>query len=193
MPVRSTTRLGIHNDERDLDVTSHLATVLAADIAGYSRMMELDPRYSILRLQTLRRELIEPVSDDFGATLVRYAGDSIIAEFQCPTVAVNCAIIIQRALLGAETHIPEERQIRLRIGISSGQVFNVDGDLHGTTVNVAARLQALAVPGDIYLSGATFNQAGDKLLSRCEFLGSRQLKNILTPVHVFRVLLEEMV
>jgi class 3 adenylate cyclase len=101
------------------------------------------------------------------------------------------AIEIQRALPELEKHVPDDRRIRLRIGISSGYVFIVDDDLHGTSVNIASRLQALAEPGDIYLSEAALERARGRLAFRCQSLGTRQLKNIAAPVHVFRIRMEE--
>ena len=169
----------------------HHSAVLAADVVGYSRMVELNPRDSIFRLRTMRHDLIEPVARAHGVRLVRYAGDSVLAEFPCVPSAVIFAIEVQRGLPELEKHVPEDRRIRLRIGISSGYVFIVDDDLHGTSVNIASRLQALAAPGDIYLSEVALKQTQGRLAFRCQSLGKRQLKNIVAPVHVFRIPMEE--
>jgi class 3 adenylate cyclase len=193
MPALSTSlsplpKPGTHHGERNLKMTPHLATVVSADIAGYSRLMELDASGSIRKLQALRRDVIEPVSKDCAASLVRYAGDSILAEFPRASVAVVYAVQVQRELRRIEEDVLDERRIQLRIGIDSGYVFNVDGDLHGTSVNIAARLQALAAPGDIYLSEAALDQARSELLFRSEQLGRKHLKNITEPIQVFRIL-----
>jgi class 3 adenylate cyclase len=180
-------------DQTVSSIVPRLSVVLAADVAEYCRLMELDARDIILRLRTMRRELVEPVTKACGASMVRYAGDSILAEFVCVVGAVSCAIAIQRGLPLFEQGIPEERRMRLRIGISAGHVFHVDGDLHGTSVNVAARLQALAEPGDIYLSEAALSQARNQLPLRYQSLGKRQLKNMATPVHIFRIPREEII
>jgi adenylate cyclase len=169
----------------------HHSAVLAADVVGYSRMVELNPRDSIFRLRAMRRDLIEPIARAHGVRLVRYAGDSVLAEFPCVPSAVIFAIEVQRGLPELERHVPENRRIRLRIGISSGYIFIVDDDLHGTSVNIASRLQALAAPGDIYLSEAALKQTQGRFAFRCQSLGTRQLKNIEAPVHVFRIPLEE--
>jgi class 3 adenylate cyclase len=183
---------GIGPADQGVGMIPHLSAVLAADIAGYSRMMELDPRDCISRLRAIRHDVIEPASKLYGATLVRYAGDSVLAEFPSVSNAVIFAIEVQRRIPELEKYVPEERQIWLRMGICSGQVFTVDGDLHGTSVNIASRLQVLAAPGEIYLSEAALNQARNELSFRCQSLGTRQLKNIVSPVQVFRIPLEEL-
>jgi class 3 adenylate cyclase len=183
---------GIGPADQGVGMIPHLSAVLAADIAGYSRMMELDPRDCISRLRAMRRDVIEPAARVHGATLVRYAGDSILAEFPSVSSAVIFAIEVQRRLPELEKYVPEDRQIRLRMGICSGHVFTVDGDLHGTSVNIASRLQVLAAPGEIYLSEAALEQARNELSFRCQSLGTRQLKNIVSPVQVFRIPLEEL-
>jgi class 3 adenylate cyclase len=146
----------------------------------------------IFRLKVMRRDLIEPAAKLHRATLVRYAGDSVLAEFPSVSSAVIFAVEIQRRLPEIEKYVPEERRIRIRIGISSGPVFMVDGDLHGTSVNIASRLQALAAPGEIYLSEAALDQAHSNLFFRCQSLGTRQLKNIASPVQIYRIPLEEL-
>ena len=189
---RAVQNLGTGLADQGVDMIPHLSAVLAADIAGYSRMMELDPRDCIFRLKVMRRDLIEPAAKLHRATLVRYAGDSVLAEFPSVSSAVIFAVEIQRRLPEIEKYVPEERRIRIRIGISSGPVFMVDGDLHGTSVNIASRLQALAAPGEIYLSEAALDQAHSNLFFRCQSLGTRQLKNIASPVQIYRIPLEEL-
>lgn len=164
-----------------------LAAVLAADVAGYGRLIELDDVGTVLRLRTLRQYLIEPMAASGGALTVRYAGDGILMAFAEPADAAACAAAIQRGLHFLEAGVPEERRIRLRIGISFGPVLLLDDDLYGIGVNLAARLEALAEPGTIYLCDAVFEQAQDTIGACCEPLGERWLKNMAAPVRVYRI------
>jgi class 3 adenylate cyclase len=169
----------------------HLMAVLVSDVVGYSRLIELDDIGTVDRYRTLRRQSIEPIAARCGAAMIRHAGDSVLIAFACPVSAIECAIAIQRAVRGFELDVPSDHRIHLRIGISMDRVLIVDNDLHGKGVNVAARLEALASPGEIYVSEAVLAPARDRLLCAVEPLGEKRLKNIAQPVRVYRIPLED--
>ncbi|HET6522664.1 MAG TPA: adenylate/guanylate cyclase domain-containing protein [Geminicoccaceae bacterium] len=166
--------------------------ILAADIVGYCRLIELDELETALRVRHLRRYLIEPAALAHRGRVADLAGDGTLLAFQRAADAVACAVALQRRLGALERDAPADRPIRLRIGISADEVLVVDGDLYGRAVNVAARLEALAGPGDVYLSEAALTRAGERIAVRCEPLGERRLRNIAEPVRVYRVARSEL-
>src|SRR5215510_13944437 len=124
-----------------------LAAILAADVAGYSRLMGADEEGTHERLKAHRRELIDPKIGEHSGRIVKTTGDGILAEFASVVDAVRCAVEIQRGMIDREAGIPEDRRIRFRIGINLGDVIVEDGDIFGDGVNIAARLEGLAAPG----------------------------------------------
>ncbi len=163
-------------------VQRRLAAIMAADVVGFSRMMGEDEAGTLAQLKTLRRELFEPKTTQFGGRIFKNTGDGALAEFGSANDAVQCAVEIQRALVRRNVDVPEDRRITLRIGMSLGDVM-VDGDdLYGNGVNVAARMESLAEPGAICISGNVHEHVGDLLDVVLEDLGEQTVKNIDRPV-----------
>ena len=164
----------------------HLAAILLVDVVGYSRLMGVDEAGTLRRLKALRRELIDPNIAAAHGRIVKTMGDGLLVEFPSPVRAVTCAVRIQRAMLTRETGLPPERVFRLRFGINLGDVVaELDGDLYGDGVNVAARLEPLAEPGGLCISRSVHDQVRDKLPYRFEDRGKLELKNIARPIGVF--------
>jgi adenylate cyclase len=166
-----------------------LAAILAADVAGYSRLMSTDEAGTLATLKTYREAMAQLIGDGRGR-VVGTAGDSLLAEFASVVQAVECAVRIQRELAERNATLPAERQMQLRIGINLGDVIVEDDDLYGDGVNIAARLQALADPGGILISGTVFDQVKDKLTLGFDYLGPQAVKNIAAQVPIYRVLLQ---
>jgi adenylate cyclase len=168
-------------------VERRLAAILAADVAGYSRLMERDEAGTLARLKTLRRELIDPQIAEHKGRIVKTTGDGILIEFPSVVEAVACAVAVQREMPERNTAIPEDRRIEFRVGINVGDII-VDGDdIFGDGVNVAARLEGLAEPGGICVSGRVQEDAAGKLDLAFEDRGEQQLRNIARPVRVFAI------
>ena len=166
-----------------------LAAILAADVVGYSRLMEADEEATVSTLSTYR-EIIEGLVASHHGRVFGSAGDSVIAEFASPVEAVRCAVEIQRELESHNVDLAEDRRMRLRIGVNLGDVI-VEGDnLLGDGVNIAARLESLADPGGISLARSVFDQVKKKLDLGYEYLGEHEVKNIAELVQVYRVLTE---
>ena len=172
-------------------VERRLAAILAADMVGYSRLMEADETGTLARLKTHRLELIDPAIAKNKGRLIKTAGDGMLVEFSSVADAVACAVEIQRRMAGRNSDVAPGREIRFRIGINLGDVISEDDDIFGDGVNVAARLQELAEPGGICVSGAIRDQAGDRLGVAFEDLGEQSVKNLTRPIRVFRVCLDE--
>ena len=165
--------------------TRRLAAILAADVAGYSRLMGADEEGTHERLKTHRRELVDPKIGEHSGRIVKTTGDGILAEFPSVVDAVRCAAELQRAMIDREAGTPEDRRIRFRIGINLGDIIVEDDDIFGDGVNVAARLEALAEPGGLCISRMVRDQIRDKLPFAFEDLGERSIKNIARPVRVY--------
>jgi adenylate cyclase len=166
-----------------------LAAILAADVAGYSRLMEADEEATVYGLKACR-QVIDGLVADHRGRVFGSAGDSVVAEFPSPVEAVRCAVDIQSDLEAHNTDLPEDRRMRFRIGVNLGDVI-VEGDnLLGDGVNIAARLQSLADPGGINLSRPVFDQIKKQHDLGYEYLGAHEVKNIAEPVQVYRVLTE---
>ena len=163
-----------------------LAAILAADMVGYSRLMELDEDDTIARQKAYRRDLIDATIADHNGHIVKTTGDGMLIEFASVVGAVECAVAIQTAMAEHEAETPEARRIRYRIGINLGDIVFDDDDIFGDGVNVAARLEALAEPGAICLSDVVYQSVGDKLALSCRDLGSQRVKNITKPIHVWQ-------
>jgi adenylate cyclase len=164
-----------------------LAAILAADVAGYSRLMEADEERTHERLKAHLQELVNPKINEHRGRIVKNTGDGFLAEFASVVDAVRCAVEIQRGMIDCEPEVPEERRIRFRIGVNLGDVIAENDDIFGDGVNVAARLEALAEPGGICISRVVRNQVRDKLDYAFEDLGEQNVKNITRPVRVYAV------
>ena len=168
-----------------MTATRRLTAILAADVAGYSRLMGAAEEETHERLQAHLRELVEPKISQHRGRTVKNTGDGLLAEFQSVVDAVRCAAEIQLAMAERDVDLAEERRIRFRIGINLGDVIVEEHDIFGDGVNVAARLQGLAEPGDICLSRVVRDNVRDKLDFAFEDLGEQQVKNIARPVRVY--------
>ena len=164
-----------------------LAAILAADVAGYSRLIGHDEEGTLAALRTLRRELIDPCIAANKGRLVKTTGDGILAEFASVIDALRCGDAVQRAVAERNAPVPGGRRIEFRIGIHQGDVLVEDGDIFGDGVNVAARLETLAEPGTICVSARVQEDAAGKLDLGFEDLGEQQLKNIARPIRVYRI------
>jgi formylglycine-generating enzyme required for sulfatase activity/class 3 adenylate cyclase len=165
-----------------------LMAIVAGDISGYSRLMELDEEGTFARVKRIQRELLEPTIAEHHGRLISTAGDGFIAIFDSPVEAVRCGIVIQQSMVGRNASLPRERCITYRIGVNLGDVIVEGNDVYGDGVNVAARLENIASPGQIYISGGVYEQVKHKLVCGYQSLGDRQVKNITDPVRVYRVL-----
>jgi adenylate cyclase len=165
-----------------------LAAILAADVAGYSRLIGLDEEGTLKRLRKLRRELINPAVSLHRGRIVKTTGDGILIEFPSVVDAVRCALDVQRGVDDRNVDVPSDRRIEFRVGINLGDVVTEGGDLLGDGVNVAARLESISESGGICVSDAAYQQVRDKLDVTFEDAGEQQLKNIARPVRVYRVL-----
>lgn len=160
------------------------AAILAADVVGYSRLMEADEDGTVAAMKAHRAELWGPLTREHGGRIVGAAGDSLLVEFASAVAA--CAVAVQRAMTGRNAGLPEERRLQLRIGLNIGEM-TVDGDdRYGDGINVAARLGALCEPGGIALSDNVHEQLRGKLGVRLEDAGNHEVKNIGRPIRVWR-------
>jgi len=167
--------------------TRRLAAILAADVAGYSRLMGADEEGTHERLKGHLRELVEPKIQEHRGRIVKNTGDGFLAEFPSVVDAVRCAVEIQRRMVEREPTEPEEQRIRFRIGINLGDVIVEQQDIFGDGVNVAAQLEALAEPGGICVSRMVRDNVRDKLDCIFEDIREQQVKNIARPVRVYWV------
>ena len=168
--------------------TRKLAAILAADVVGYSRLAGSDEDRTLARLRALRSDLIDPTIAVHHGRVVKRTGDGALVEFRSVVDAVRCAIEVQNGMVERNAGVPPERRIEFRIGIHLGDVVEEsDGDLMGDGVNIAARLEGIAEPNGICLSGAAYEQVRDKLKDEFVDLGDKELKNIARPVRAYRV------
>jgi TolB-like protein/class 3 adenylate cyclase/Flp pilus assembly protein TadD len=168
-------------------VERRLAAILAADVAGYSRLMGEDEEGTLAALRAVRRELGDPKITEHRGRIVKTTGDGLLVEFASVVDAVRCAVEVQREMIARNAAIPAERRIEFRMGINLGDIIIEDGDIFGDGVNIAARLEALAEPGGICLSAAAHEQVRDRLDIAFVDLGEQQVKNIARPVRVYRI------
>jgi adenylate cyclase len=168
-------------------VERRLAAILAADVAGYSRLMERDEAGTLARLKTLRRELIDPRIAEHKGRIVKTTGDGILVEFPSVVEAVACAVAVQRSMAARNDATPDDERIQFRVGINSGDVIVEAGDIHGDGVNIAARLEGIAEPGGICVSGIVHDQVQGRLDCAFEDIGEQSLKNISRSVRVYRI------
>jgi adenylate cyclase len=165
-----------------------LAAIVAADMAGYSRLMEVDERGTLARLRTHRIELIDPVIEKNHGRIIKTTGDGMLVEFQSVADAVRSSIEIQERMRRRNSDVPDDRRIEFRIGINLGDIIFEDGDIYGDGVNIAARVEQLADVGGICVTSAVHTQVDGRVEAEFEDLGEKSLKNISRPVRVFRVL-----
>jgi adenylate cyclase len=166
-------------------VERRLAAILAADMVGYSRLMEADERGTIARLKAHRSELIDPSVTEFNGRIFKTTGDGLLVEFASVVDAVECAVAIQRAIAEGEAEVAEERRIRYRIGINLGDIIVEDGDIFGDGVNVASRLEGMAEPDGLLVSHTVYESIAGKLDAEFADNGEREFKNIAKPVRVW--------
>ena len=164
-----------------------LAAILAADVAGYSRLMGADEEGTLARLKAHRAEVIDPKVAEHRGRLVKTTGDGILIEFSSVVDAVRCATEVQRAMAERNAEIPDVKRIEFRVGINLGDIIIDGSDIHGDGVNIAARLEGIANPGTTYISDSSYQQVRDKLAIDFEDMGEHRLKNIARPVRVYRV------
>jgi adenylate cyclase len=164
-----------------------LAAVLAADVVGYSRLMEQDESDTMGVLKARRKEVLEPLVARHQGRIFKFTGDGVLAEFGSAVNAVQCAIDLQHGMAAANTDLPEARRVVLRIGVNLGDVMVEGSDLYGDGVNIAVRLEGIAEPGGIAISGTAFDHVKNKVKAGIEELGVQTLKNIAEPVRIYRI------
>ena len=168
--------------------TRKLAAILAADVVGFSRLAGADEDRTLARLRALRSDLVDPTIAVHHGRVVKRTGDGALVEFRSVVDAVRCAIEVQNGMIERNAGVPPDRRIEFRIGIHLGDVVEEsDGDLMGDGINIAARLEGIAEPNGICLSGAAYEQVRDKLKEEFVDLGDKNLKNIARPVRTFAV------
>src|SRR5262245_57786888 len=171
----------------DMSQTRRLAAILAADVAGYSRLMGADEEGTLERLKPLHRELLDPKVAEHHGRIVKTTGDGLLVEFASVVDAVRCAVAVQQAMPERNSGVGADNRIELRIGINLGDVIVEGDDLYGDGVNIAARIEALADAGSVFVSNTVHDQVRDRLPFGFDDLGERQVKNIARPVRIYRV------
>ena len=161
-----------------------LAAILAADVAGYSRLMGADEEGTHERVKAHLAQLVEPKITQHRGRTVKNTGDGLLAEFPSVVEAVRCAVEVQRGMVERNAETPEDKHVTFRIGVNLGDVIVEKHDIFGDGVNIAARLEALAEPGGICVSRVVRDQVRDKVDFGFEDLGEQQVKNIARPVRV---------
>ncbi len=164
-----------------------LVAILAADVVGYSRLMNEDEAGTLATLRSRQKTLIEPRIGEHGGRVVKLMGDGVLAEFASVVHAVECAVAVQRGIAASNANLPPERRMDLRIGVNLGDVMVEDGDIYGDGVNIATRLEQLAEPGGICVCSSTYEQVKHKLSLAYLDMGEQQVKNIADPIRVFRI------
>jgi class 3 adenylate cyclase len=175
--------------DRDAVPTRRIAAILAADIAGYSRLIEADEEGTLSRLKTLHIGVIDLKIAGHRGRIVKTTGDGLLVEFASVVDALRCADEMQAALAEHNAALPPERRIEYRIGINVGEVLADGDDILGDSVNVAARLEGIAEPGGICISAAAYEQVRGKLEIAVADMGEQELKNIARPLRTYRVVL----
>ncbi|MBR0899681.1 SUMF1/EgtB/PvdO family nonheme iron enzyme [Bradyrhizobium tropiciagri] len=169
-------------------VPRRLAAIVVGDIAGYSRLMQLDEEGTHARVKRTERDLIEPTITEHHGKLIKTTGDGFIAMFDSPVEAVRCSIVIQQNMIGRNAAIARDQWIEYRIGVNLGDIIIESDDIYGDGVNVASRLEGIAAPGDVFISGGIYEQIKHKMVCGYESLGDKKVKNITDPIRVYRVL-----
>jgi class 3 adenylate cyclase/pimeloyl-ACP methyl ester carboxylesterase len=164
-----------------------LAAIVAADVAGYSRLMGTDEEGTLAQLQAHRQALVDPSIEEHRGRIVKTTGDGMLVEFASVVDAVRCAVDVQRGMSERNTRVSVDKRIEFRVGINLGDIIIDNDDIYGDGVNIAARLEGIAEPGGIYISRQAHDHLLEKLSFTCEKLGLRNLKNIAKPVEVYSV------
>ena len=164
-----------------------LAAILAADVVGYSRMMQADEGGTLAALKSRRTEILKPLVSKHHGRIIKVMGDGVLVEFSSAVEAVSCAVALQEAMAVANEGAEDYRRVVLRVGINLGDVMVEGSDLYGDGVNIAARLEAMADPGSVFVSRTVYNHVRGKLKLGFEDLGDQQLRNIAEPVRIYRV------
>src|ERR1051326_7401560 len=168
-----------------MNPTRRLAAIMAADVAGYSRLIGTDEQGTLNRLRSIRAEVVDPKIKEHHGRLVKTTGDGLLVEFGSVVDALRCAVEIQQSMADRDTGLSDK--IEFRVGINVGDIVVEDGDIFGDGVNVAARLEALAEPGGICVSARVQEDAAGKFDLSFEDIGEQTLKNIARPIRVYRV------
>ncbi len=173
--------------KKSAGVKRKLTAILSADVAGYTRLMGVDEVGTLGQLMDHRKKVIDPSVGEHGGRIVGTAGDGFLMEFPSAVDAVDCAVVMQRGIAERNEDTEEDRRMEFRIGINLGDVIIEGDDIFGDGVNIAARIQALAESGGIYISGSVFDQVKNKVSVVYEDLGEKRVKNVADPVHVYRL------
>src|SRR5438874_4326191 len=168
-------------------MTRKLAAIIAADVVGYSRLMGDDEAGTLAALKTHRRELVDPKIAEHHGRIVKTTGDGMLVEFGSVVDAVRCAVDVPQSMCKLNTDMGADDRIELRIGINLGDVIVEGDDLYGDGINIAARVEALADPGGVFVSSTVYDHVRDRLPFAFQDLGEQQVKNIARPVRVYRV------
>ena len=171
-------------------VERKLAAILAADIVGYSRLMEADEEGTLSRLNTLFQDIIDPQVDKNHGRVVKHMGDGVLVEFGSVVDAVRCGAAIQKEIKERNRETPDLERMEIRIGINLGDIIHQNGDIFGDGVNVAARLQQQAEPGGITISEDVYRQVETKLPLVWHDLGEQQVKNLKRSIRAYRILVD---
>ena len=171
-------------------VERRLAAIFSADVVGYTRLMHADEEGTLARFRAHRTELVEPKIAEYEGRIVKLMGDGLLVEFASVVNAVRCAAEVQRGMTARNAGVPDDEQIVLRVGINLGDVIVEGDDIHGDGVNIATRMQEIAPPGEISVSGVVYDSVRDKLAPGFEALGPQQVKNIAKPIRAYRVVLD---
>ena len=163
-----------------------LAAILAADVVGYSRLMHDDEMGTLTALKECEAGIFEPTVQQFNGRIFKRMGDGLLAEFASAINATRCAIDVQLAMARYDDEMPKNRQIAYRIGINLGDIIIDGGDIFGDGVNIAARLEGLARPGGVCISGKVFDEIRNNLDVSFEKLGQKQVKNIKKPIQIYQ-------
>lgn len=168
-------------------VKRKLAAILVADVVGYSRLMELDEAGTLERLRQRRSSVLTPVVRDHHGRIVKVMGDGVLVEFASAIDAVSAALALQQGMAEANAELPQDRKIVMRVGINLGDVIGEDRDVYGETVNVAAKLEALADPGGVCISARVHNEVLRKLDCDFEDMGAQTVKNVAREVRAYHL------
>jgi TolB-like protein/class 3 adenylate cyclase len=168
-------------------VNRRMAAILAADVAGYSRLMGADEEGTLARLKAHRRELVDPKIKEHHGRIVKTTGDGMLVEFRSVVDAARCAVEVQQQMSERNANVPSDQRITFRVGINLGDIIIDADDIHGDGVNIAARLEAMAEPGTVCVSSGAWEHVRGKVSFGADDLGEHSLKNIERPVRVFRV------
>ncbi|HEV7308024.1 adenylate/guanylate cyclase domain-containing protein [Ensifer sp.] len=170
-----------------------LSVIMAADVVGYSRLMEVDEKGTLAALMAHRQELLDVEVASHDGRIVKLIGDGMLVAFHAVEDAVRCAVAIQRGMRERNATAASDRQMEFRIGINIGDLLFEEGDVYGDGVNVAARIESLAKPGGVSVSSSVHDTLGGRLGMRFEDIGEQRLKNIARPVHVYNIVIDETV